>query len=160
MTIKKQFEEIHSFLETNKAKKVNTIFGELVALMSAKSGGSDIGKTFLKDSEGNTYAVYCYYHKKWELTNTAAYGVKINTATGLNTMCKEGVSSWSKQQRLYKKRNEELLQLVAKGELSAEDLPNMMAEAEELRKGIEVRSDEHGFENVEEATQFLESTAS
>lgn len=160
MTIKKQFEEIHSFLETNKAKKVSTIFDELVALMSAKSGGSDIGKTFLKDSEGNTYAVYCYYHKKWELTNTAAYGVKINTATGLNTMCKEGVSSWSKQQRLYKKRNEELLQLVAKGELSAEDLPNMMAEAEELRKGIEVRSDEHGFENVEEAAQFLESTAS
>lgn len=160
MTIKKQFEEIHAFLETNKANKVSTIFGELVALMSAKSGGSDIGKTFLKDSEGNTYAVYCYYHKKWELTNTAVYGVKINTATGLNTMCKEGVSSWSKQQRLYKKRNEELLQLVAKGELSAEDLPNMMAEAEELRKGIEVRSDEHGFENVEEVTKFLESTAS
>jgi hypothetical protein len=130
--------------------------------MSANQGGSDRGKgkTFLKDSEGNTYAVYCYYHKKWELINTAAYGTKTNTATGLNTMCKEGVSSWSKQQRLYKKRNEELLQLVAKGELSAEDLPNLMAEAEELRKGIELRGDEHGFENVEEVTKFLESTAS
>jgi hypothetical protein len=160
MTTKKQFEEICAFLTINKAKKVNTIFEELVALMSVKQGGSDRGKTFLKDSEGNTYAVYCYYHKKWELINTAAYGTKTSAATGLNTMCKEGVSSWSKQQRLYKKRNEELLQLVAKGELSAEDLPNLMAEAEELRKGVELRGDEHGFENVEEVTKFLESTVS
>lgn len=155
MAIKKQFEEIYAFLEANKTKKVSSIFNDLLELMSAKSGGSDIGKTFLKDSEGNTYAVYCYYHKKWELTNVADYGVKVNTATGLNTMCKEGVSSWSKQQRIYKKRNEELLQLVAKGELSAEELPKLMADAEELRKAIEVRSDEHGFENVEEVTKFL-----
>ena len=49
MTIKKQFEEIYAFLEANKNKKVATIFDDVVALMSSKSGGSDIGKTFIKD---------------------------------------------------------------------------------------------------------------
>lgn len=149
MTIKKQYEEIYAFLEANKNKKVSTIFDDVVALMQSKSGGSDIGKTFLKDAEGNVTHVYCYYHKKWEDVKVAEYGVKQNTATGLNTMCKEGVSSWSKQQRTYKKRNEELLTLISKGELSAEELPAQMELAEADRKAIEVRNDEHGFDSVE-----------
>lgn len=149
MTIKKQYEEIYAFLEANKNKKVSTIFDDVVALMQSKSGGSDIGKTFLKDAEGNVTHVYCYYHKKWESVLTAEYGIKANTATGLNTMCKEGVSSWSKQQRTYKKRNEELLMLVSKGELSVEDLSAQMELAEADRKAIEVRNDEHGFDSVE-----------
>lgn len=149
MTIKKQYEEIYAFLEANKNKKVATIFDDVVALMQSKSGGSDIGKTFLKDTEGNVTHVYCYYHKKWEDVKVAEYGVKQNTATGLNTMCKEGVSSWSKQQRTYKKRNEELLTLISKGELSAEELPAQMELAEADRKAIEVRNDEHGFDSVE-----------
>lgn len=153
MTIKKQFEEVYAFLEANKNKKVSTVFDDLVALMSSKSGGSDIGKTFLKDDEGNVIAVYCYYHKKWELTSVAEYGIKTNTATGLNTMCKEGVSSWSKQQRIYKKTNEDLLKQVASGELSPEDLQVKMEEAEAERKAIEVRSDEHGYDTVDQIPQ-------
>lgn len=149
MTIKKQYEEIYAFLEANKNKKVSTIFDDVVALMQSKSGGSDIGKTFLKDAEGNVTHVYCYYHKKWEDVTIAEYGIKANTATGLNTMCKEGVSSWSKQQRTYKKRNEELLQLVSKNELSVEDLSAQMELAEADRKAIEVRGDEHGFDSAE-----------
>lgn len=153
MTIKKQYEEIYAFLEANKNKKVSTIFDDVVALMQSKSGGSDIGKTFLKDAEGNVTHVYCYYHKRWEAINIAEYGIKQNTATGLNTMCKEGVSSWSKQQRTYKKRTEELLSLVAEGELSAEELPALIEQAEAERKAIEVRNDEHGFNNVEDIAQ-------
>ena len=76
MTIKKQFEEVYAFLEANKNKKVATIFDDVVALMSSKSGGSDIGKTFIKDDEGNVIGVYCYYHKKWEAVSVAEYGVK------------------------------------------------------------------------------------
>lgn len=157
MTIKKQYEELYAFLEANKNKKVSSIMADVIAMMSSKSGGSDIGKTFLKDEEGNVIAVYCYYHKKWEATSVADYGTKANTATGLNTMCKEGVSSWSKQQRTYKKANEQLLQQVAAGELSAEDLPAKMAELETDRKAIEVRSDEHGFDTAEEFTAWYEA---
>lgn len=150
MTIKKQYEEIFNFLQANKNKKIATVFDDVIALMSSKQGGSDIGKTFLKDAEGNVTHVYCYYHKKWESVTVAEYGVKTNTATGLNTMCKEGVSSWSKQQRIYKKTNEALLKQVASGELSPEDLQAQMDIAEQERKTIEVRNDEHGFDTVED----------
>lgn len=150
MTIKKQYEEIFNFLQANKNKKIATVFDDVIALMSSKQGGSDIGKTFLKDAEGNVTHVYCYYHKKWESVSVAEYGVKTNTATGLNTMCKEGVSSWSKQQRIYKKTNEALLKQVASGELSPEDLQAQMDIAEQERKTIEVRNDEHGFDTVED----------
>lgn len=159
MTIKKQFEEIYAFLEANKNKKVATIFDDVIALMSSKSGGSDIGKTFIKNDAGEVIGVYCYYHKKWEAIRVAEYGVKTNTATGLNTMCKEGVSSWSKQQRIYKKANEELLKQVASGELSPEDLQAKMDELEVERKSIEVRNDEHGFDTAEEFTAWFNAQA-
>lgn len=150
MQIKKQYEEVYAFLEANKNKKVSSILPDLIALMQSKSGGSDIGKTFLKNEAGDVIAVFCYYHKKWEDVSVAELGAKANTATGLNTMCKEGVSSWSKQQRIYKKANEELLQLVAKGELSPEELPSRMEALEQARKTIEVRSDEHGYNTADE----------
>lgn len=150
--VKKQFEELYAILtaDENKNRKVSTLLPQLLPLMLAKSGGSDIGKTFMKDAEGNTYAVYCYYHKKWELTNTAEYGTKANTATGLNTMCKEGANQWSRQQRAFKKAQQELLTLVAGGQMSVEDMQAELARAEEARKLIEPRSDEHGFDNADE----------
>lgn len=159
MTIKKGFEEVHAFLEANKSKKVSTILADLVALMSAKSaGGSDIGKTFLKTAEGTTYAVYCYYHKRWELTSVAEFGAKANTATGLNTMCKEGVSMWSKQQRAFKKSKDSLLMSMAEGILVGVDLNESLSQLEEIRKQIEVRDDEHGYDTAEEAKLAYEST--
>lgn len=157
MNIKKQYESIYAFLEANQTKKVSTVLPTLIEMMESKGGGSDIGKTFLKDDEGNVIAVYCYYHKKWELIAKVEYGIKANTATGLNTMCKEGVSSWSKQQRTYKKHNDELLMQVAKGELSAEELQPLMQQADEVRKGVEVRSDEHGYNTMEELLANINS---
>lgn len=145
MAIKKQFEEIHALLEANKNKQVKTIMADLLALMQSKSSGSDLNRTFIKDDEGNVTYVYCYYHKKWESVKIAEYGVKANTATGLNTMCKEGVSSWTKQQRAFKKAQAELLKQVAEQALSPEELPALMEELEANRKVIEVRDDEHGY---------------
>lgn len=150
MNVKKQFAEIYKLLEENKNRKVSSILPELAALMSTKTaGGSDIGRTYLKDDEGNTYAVYCYYHKKWELTNVAEYGSKANTATGLNTMCKEGVSSWTKQQRTYKKLKDALVMQLVKQEITNDEFESILEEYEEQRKAIEVRGDEHGFDTVD-----------
>lgn len=151
--IKKQYEEIYEILEANQNRKVSSIMDLLMPLMLSKGSGSDIGKTFLKDAEGDTYAVFCYYHKKWELTKVAEYGSKANTATGMNTMCKEGANQWSKQQRAYKKTQNDLLTLVAANQMSVEDMQVELAAAEEARKRIEPRSDEHGFDTAEELAQ-------
>lgn len=154
-TIKKQYAEIFALLEANQNRKVSTVMPELLALMQAKSGGSDIGKTFLKDSEGNTYAVFCYYHKRWELVSGIEYGAKANTATGLNTMCKEGVSNWSKQQRVYKKAKDALLEQVADQVLEASEVPAKLDELEEARKAIVVHSleDTYSYDDSESCAQ-------
>lgn len=119
--IKVAYKDLIAFLEENKNKKVGTILDEAKLMCEAKNGGSN-GKTFEKDDEGNVTKVYCWYHKEWEDVSECEYGAKKGTATGLNTMCKQGVSSWTKQQRIMKKAEGELLTKIASGELLPEDL--------------------------------------
>ena len=75
--VKKAFVELVELLEANQNKKIATIMPEILELVQGKSGG----KTFHKDSDGNVVAIYCYYHKKWELVSEQEYGSKANTAT-------------------------------------------------------------------------------
>lgn len=147
--IKKDFVAIVELLIANKGKKVDTILPQVIELATKKaSGGSDIGKTFLKDDEGNTVAVYCYYHKRWELVSQCEYGKKANTATGLNTMCKEGTSAWTKQQRAANNAEKALLAKLTAGEQV--DLVAAKAQIEEERQIITPREDGHGFATYEE----------
>jgi hypothetical protein len=158
-TIKKAYVELIQFLEENSRKNVSTILEEAKQMCMAKnSSGSDIGKTFLKDDEGNIIAIYCYYHKKWEVLEYVEYGKKANTASGYNTMCKEGVSNWTKQQRKAKQAKESLLEQLSSGELEVSDLQTKQDEIEETRKAIVEHSiKEASFSTMDELTQWLES---
>ena len=112
MAIKKDFQLIVEFLETNQNKKVATILEQLREMCSQRNT-----VTFKKDAEGNVTEVFCYYHKRWELVSEHEYGKKAsNKATGLNTMCKAGYNQWTKQQSAAKKAKEQLLARVAAGE--------------------------------------------
>jgi hypothetical protein len=64
------------------------------------------------------------------------FGKKASTASGYNTMCKEGVSFWTKQQRVAKQRNEALLTKLESGELEVKDLEAERAAIEGERKEI------------------------
>lgn len=132
--VKKQFVELYELLEANKNKKVNTIMPELVALMSKKTTG--VTNAVQRDDEGNVTHIFCYYHKEWEAIDEVEYGKKTNSATGLNTMCKVGTSKWTKQQRVKKQANAELLTKVAKGELKPEDIAGEQARIDEESKII------------------------
>jgi len=133
--IKKVYAEVVSFLEANKNKKVDTILADVIEMCAKRSAGGSEGSTVHK-VDGEVVAVYCYYHKQWELVAKVPYGKKANTSTGLNTMCKEGVSNWTKQQRLAKEAKAKLLEQVASGEVEASELTEKMAEIEESRKAI------------------------
>lgn len=149
--VKKAFKEIAELLNENSNKKVSTILPQLMELMTSKnSGGSDIGKTFLKDDEGNVIAIFCYYHKKWELVQECEYGSKRGTSTGLNTMCKEGTSHWTKQQRVAKKSRDELLTKLSDGAIEVSDLASAQAEIDEAKEVIVPRADAHGYDNADE----------
>ena len=129
MAIKKDYVELVNFLETNKNKKVETILDLVREMCSQK-----VETTFKKDDEGNVTHVFCYYHKVWEDVSQVEYGKKAsNKATGLNTMCKVGLNQWSKQQRVAQKEKNELLEKMAKGEVSQEEFTQEL-DAIELRR--------------------------
>ena len=146
--VKKQFEELYALLVDNKNKKVNTVLPQLIELMAKKNNASGKAQTFIKDEDGNVTHVYCYYHKKWEDVTVAEYGSKKGTATGLNTMCKEGVSNWTKQQRVKKQAEAELLTKVVNGELLPEDLKSVQDQLIEDSKIIVPRADGHGTDEL------------
>ena len=139
-TIKKDFEELFNLLEANSTKKVSSIMPQLVELMSRKTNGGGMASTFTK-KDGVVHEVYCYYHKKWENVSQVEFGPKKGTATGLNTMCKEGVNAWSKQQRDKKKAEGGLLTKVMAGELAIEDLEQAKSMIAERAKVIVPRLD-------------------
>ena len=155
-SIKKDFVALVELLQANENKKVSTLLPQILELCTKKqSGGSDIGKTFIKDADDKVVAVFCYYHKKWELVDAVEYGAKANTATGLNTMCKEGTSQWTKAQRTAKKAESELLTKLANGEFTIDELPTKQAEINEAKGAIIPRQDGHGFDTFEELQATL-----
>ena len=148
--VKKQFEELHALLELNKNKKVSTILPQLIESMQKKNNASGQANTFLKNDEGVVTHVYCYYHKKWEDVTVCEYGSKKGSSTGLNTMCKEGVSNWTKQQRVKKQAEAAILTKVMSQEITVEDIPEEQAKLVDASKLIQPRKDEHGFDTIEE----------
>lgn len=138
MNIKKAYVEIIALLEANSKKKVSTILEEAKLLCESKNaGGSELGSTFVKNDEGETIAIFCYYFKAWMSPSEVEFGHKANTASGYNTMCKEGVRNWTKQQRVAKTDKEKLLQLIADEELAVEDLAGELLTVETNRKLIQ-----------------------
>lgn len=146
--VKKQFEELYTLLVDNKNKKVATMLPQLIEMMQKKNNASGQANTFMKDDEGNVTHIFCYYHKKWEDVTVAEYGSKKGTSTGLNTMCKDGVSNWTKQQRVKKQQEAGLLTKIISGEILPEDLPTEQAKLAEESKVIKPRADEHGTDEV------------
>ena len=146
--VKKAYVELYQLMLDNPKKQIGTLMPEFLEIMQAKSGGGINGKTFIKNDKGEVTHVYCYYHKKWEDVTIAEYGSKKNTASGLNTMCKEGVSAWTKQQRTKKQAEAKLLERVASGELAVGDIADEQAKILEASKVIEPRSDEHGTDEL------------
>lgn len=148
MSVKKAFVELVNFLEENADKKVKSVMSDVVAMCSARSGGGSLGTSFHKNADGEVVAVKCYYHKLWMDPREVEFGAKANSATGFNTMCKDGVSKWTKQQRDAKKAREQLLTDVAAGEVQASDLPAALTAIDEAAKTIIPREDGYGFADL------------
>lgn len=128
--IKKVYVDVVEFLQANEGKKVSTLMPELLEMMSSKVAS----KTFKTDEHGNVTHIFCYYHKEWEPVEL--YGTKKHSSTGYNTMCKIGVNQWTKQQREAKQAKEGLLDKVASGEVSPDELQQELEAIEQNRLRI------------------------
>lgn len=142
MTIKKVYAELFELLQANENKKVSTLMPQLQELMATKSAT----KSFIKNEAGEVTHVFCYYHKLWEPVEF--YGKKASTPSGYNSMCKEGVNQWTKQQRDYKKGESQLLADIASGKVSPDAIQDNMSKLEADRKSIKPREDGIGEEEL------------
>jgi len=145
MTIKKQFIDIITYLEENKTKKVSTILDEIKFMASAKNKVS----TTYHDEDGNLIAVFCYYHKQWELVAEVEYGAKASSTTGLNNMCKIGCNRWYKQQRVAKQSRDDLLKYATTPEFNQDDLQAKMDDIEADRMSLNMSDAPEGFKDLE-----------
>ena len=144
MTIKKQYQELVTFLEANKNKKVSSILEDIVAMTEAKVQT----QTHIRNANDEVIAIFCYFHKQWELLEMVEYGAKKSSSTGLNTMCKQGVRGWTKTQKEVKAIPDQLLNLVMSGELDASELV-------ERKATLEIETKERLFvEYALEATSY------
>lgn len=156
MTIKKAYQPIMDLLNANPDKKVSKILEAAIALCSAKTSRASGVSSFIADASGATVAIFDYYFKRWMPLvgeNAVEFGAKKNTTTGFNPMSKEGVSNWTKQQRVAKTAQTELLTRVAAGEVAPTDIGDVQATIEAERKAI--AETESGFATKEEVIAYL-----
>lgn len=151
MTIRKENIALVQFLEDNKNKKVSSILEEFTLLCEKKKRDN----TAIYDKDRNVLAIFCWYHKTWEIVETVEFGTKSGTKTGLNTMCKEGVNSWTKANNNYKKATLNLLSLIENGDIDITDLTLRKSELLETKETIVNRIDEQGFKTEQEIKDNL-----
>jgi len=146
MTIKKSYADIVEFLKANENKKVSSIMDEVLLMAESKKQSS----THLLNDDGTVFAIFCYYHKQWEIVADVEYGSKANTVTKLNTMCKVGTSKWTKKQRDAKIAKATLLDEVANGNIQPNDIKGFTNDIEEQRLTMDTDDMPIGYANEEE----------
>ncbi len=144
--IKKSYIELVNFLNANKTKKVSDILVEVYELCESKKQSV----TFLKDKSGKVIAIFCYYHKQWELLKDVPYGSKKNSTTGFNTMCKVGTSKWTKAQRDAKTSQASLISDVVSEKVKPKDLLKLQADIEAKRITIDKTNMPKGYKSIED----------
>ncbi len=161
MTVKKVFEPIVALLTQatteNPKVKVADLMEQIIALASAKVNRGE-GRTFIKDASGAVVAIHDYYFKRWmPLVGPSAveFGAKAKTSTGFNTMCKAGVSLWTKQQRVADDANKQILKDLKDRKIQASDIDAIQAQIEVDRKAI--APTDLGFVSEDEVRAYLVS---
>lgn len=155
MSIKKAFAPILSVLTTaleqNPKARVSDIIDEVTALASAKSGsGGGKATTFHRNEAGEVIGIKDYYFGKWMDPRVAEFSPKKSSASGFNSMSKEGTSNWTKQNAAYKKGKEELLEQLAAGTVSQGDLATHLQALEDAKSTVIAQKDGYGFDTLEE----------
>jgi len=146
MSIKKSYTEIVEFLQANENKKVSSIMEQVLLMAESKKQSS----THLMNEDGTVFAIFCYYHKQWEIVADVEYGSKANTVTKLNTMCKIGNSKWTKKQRDAKNQLAELIDKVAVGDIQPSDIKGLKTDIEAQRLTMDTTDMPTGYANEEE----------
>lgn len=147
-TIKKAFQPIMSLLAANKSLTVEEIYEQAEVLANAKTAGGGGVSSFHKVDD-EVIALRCGYYKLWFFPGDQPFGTKASSASGFNTMCKEGMNNWTKQLSELRKGKEQLLSDAGDGTIEPGDIAAKTAELEEARD-TPIPTEVPGFDTLEE----------
>lgn len=142
---KKAYKDIVDLLIEKKSQKIETVLPKILQMTEQKNNL----KTHLLH-QGKVIAIFCYYHKQWELLSDVEYGKKASSATGYNTMCKLGVSKWTKQNNAVKKVNATILEMLEAGKLETKDIADVKTKLIEQAKVIDTTDMPKGYDTAED----------
>lgn len=146
--------DIIEFLNANENKTIKTVRADLTEMLEQLTiVNRPLGRTFLVGSDNKVFAIFCWYHKQWELLSEVEYGQKVSSSTGYNTMCKIGVREWTKEQKLLKLLPGECLELVETGKLKFEQVPDYRKKRTLEIKQINKDTMPKGYANQEDIPQ-------
>lgn len=158
--IKKAYQAIIAHLETNSDKRVRDVLPEVIEMASAKQGGGGGVKSFHKNEAGEVVAAKCGFFGLWFPVigeGAVEFGAKASSASGLNTMCKAGVSAWTKSNSDYKKGRDQLLTDMANPEntdVTADNLADLLQGLEDA-KNARPEAPGVGYETLEECAAAM-----
>lgn len=161
--IKKAFQPIMDILTA--ALEAGTVdqgvFDEVQAVCVAKTGnGGGKASTFHRDPEtGEVVAIKCYYFGKWMDPKVVDFGEKKTSASGFNSMCKEGNNLWTKQNNEAKKATAAILDRVESGELQPADIPAEKEAIEAARTAVQPLEREDGYTGFDTLEECLAAQA-
>ena len=131
--VKKQFVELYDFLKANESKTVKSLLPQIQKMVES----TRVAETVLYNKDKKPVAIFCYYHKQWEVLSEVEYGSKKSTKSGYNTMCKVGVNKWTAQQSTAEKERSALIADIEQGKKKPSDLSKLLAEIEAKRLSID-----------------------
>ena len=144
---------IITLLQGNLDKQVSEVLPEVLKLASTTKQA----KTSLQDEQGKTVAIFCYYHKQWEILADVPYGNKASSTTGYNTMCKCGVRHWTRQNNARKNIANLVLDELTNGSITVGQMAGRKAELLAELSQINPADKPVGYANLEDLTAELES---
>lgn len=152
MAIKKVFAPIMAILESNLSASVADVIEQVRAATSAKTGGGGGKATnFHRNESGEVVAVKCYAFDKWMDPRLVPFGTKANTPTGLNTMCKAGVSVWTQAQAAFKKGKDAVVADLLANAITSDEAQAKIADLEAARVLVpELPAEIQGFDTLED----------
>lgn len=154
--VKVAFHGIITHLLDHPDHKVKSITADAIKMCSAKQRTPRV-LTHIRNVAGEVVGIKDLYFGRWmPLVGDKAveFGVKTGSSTGMNPMCKLGLSQWSKQQSKARNDSLAILEDLKNGSLELKDIPKREAEIEAEKNAV--IETEMGFETKEELVEYLE----
>lgn len=152
--IKKGLIELVKLVEARKGKVIDDKFIEDFRYYCVSKKKSSV---ILLDADDKIVGKFCWYHKKWELFKDNEFGIKSGDSSGFNSMCKSGVSSWTRSQSAIKKLDAEALKKVKAGKLKINDIEKFVNNETEKLKVIEYPDKYKGYDDEVKALKEVKN---